>query len=249
MSILKKRFKTDTLLLTIMIIYLFLCISSAAYLLLSNQIRNGILSLIFTLFVPIMFWFEKILKIKLNPLFTLVLLLLSFGGILGTCYDFYTIFPFFDNILHVIAGFIFTYLGTALMYRFLKRNIIKQIFLPYLLFGIMFSLGVAVIWEIFEYLTTFLGFDMLEDTIIHSFNSYLLAGTHSEIVVINDITKTVIFYGNGQNLVINGYLDIGLLDTLQDMIVCIIGIIIYVVSIVIGYYKIPKLYKQLILDN
>jgi hypothetical protein len=43
-------------------------------------------------------------------------------------------------------------------------------------------------------------------------------------VIINGITSTVV---NGQNLGINGYLDIGLIDTLKDLFVNFIGAVVF----------------------
>ena len=87
----------------------------------------------------------------------------------------------------------------------------------------------------FEYVgTTFLGMDMQEDTIIYNIRSFLLAGSHNDIVEINGITQTIIYYGDGQQYVIDGYLDIGLYDTLNDMLVCLIGALALPVLIVIG---------------
>ena len=51
---------------------------------------------------------------------------------------------------------------------------------------------------------------------------------------INGITQTIIRYGDGQQYVIDGYLDIGLYDTQNDMLVCLIGALALPVLIVIG---------------
>ena len=71
---------------------------------------------------------------------------------------------------------------------------------------------------------------MQEDMLINGFNSFLLTGTHNKSFLVDGIVKTVIYYGDGQQIVLDGYLDIGLYDTLNDMVVCILGIILFVVG-------------------
>ena len=91
---------------------------------------------------------------------------------------------------------------------------------------------IGVIWEFFECLMDLLfGLDMQKDTIIHTINSITLdptGGNHP--YTIHDITSTVV---NGQDLGINGYLDIGLLDTMEDLLVNFIGALVFSV---IGFF-------------
>ena len=92
----------------------------------------------------------------------------------------------------------------------------------------LFSLAVAVLWEMFEYAAyAFAGIDMQEDMIVDGFSSYLLSGSHNQTVTIDGITQTIIHYGDGQTYVIEGYLDIGMYDTLNDMLVCTIGCFLF----------------------
>ena len=107
---------------------------------------------------------------------------------------------------------------------------LKNFFLC-LLVGALLSLTIANLWEMFEYASYALfGIDMQEDMIINGFSSYFLNGTHSETVVIDGIVKTVIYLSDGNTYVIDGgYLDIGMYDTLNDMLVCLLGCFIFVV--------------------
>lgn len=243
---LKNRLINDKSLLLILLIYSLFCLTSGIYFIVVSHIRNMLMSFLFLLFVPLLFIVEKLFKLKIVPLFALLIYFIAAGSILGTCFEFYTIFPYFDIILHGISGFIFGCLGFSLMELLVgKANNAKR-FLACLLFGVAFSLAIAVLWEIFEYCATLIGIDMMEDTIINSFDSYLLAGNHSEVVTIDGITKTIIYYKNGQTLEINGYLDIGLLDTLHDMIICVIGSIVFTFIVSISYKKYPKINEALI---
>ena len=72
---------------------------------------------------------------------------------------------------------------------------------------------------------------MEEDTLVTGINSYYLSGNHNEALSIGDITKTVIYYGDGETLTIEGgYLELGLIDTIVDMAVCFAGAMLFLVA-------------------
>lgn len=184
----------------------------------------------FILVSPLIFLVEYTFRITCGALFTVLVLFLAGGGVAGGGYNLYTIIPIFDSILHTTSGVIVTLLGTALATLVLYRNGDRgdsrnKRFFSTLVFGVFFSLGVALLWEMLEYAgTTLFGFDMQEDSIVTTIRSYLLSGTHSAPTEIPDIYETVIYYGDGQTYVIHGgYMDIGLYDTLDDMLVCLFG--------------------------
>jgi len=119
-----------------------------------------------------------------------------------------------------------------------------------IILGAFFSLALGLLWELVEYtLNCLFGFDMLADTFIDGFNSYLLSGTHSEYVAIHNISKTLIYYGD-EVYELNGYLDIGLIDSMTDMVVCFLGVIVFLLVTIVGRFKfkrindilLPKLY-------
>jgi hypothetical protein len=195
-----------------------------------------------------MFIVERMIKWKFPALFVLMCLSIAAGQMLGTCYEFYVLIPFFDIILHGISGFVFACLGFSLLEVFIGKATSKRKFWACVYSGVCFTLAIGLLWELFEYSATFLGVDMLEDSYIFHIDSYLLAGNHSEVVEIDGITKTIIYYGDGQTMTIDGYLDIGLLDTMHDMGICLIGSMVFVITACIGYFKFPKINELLIPD-
>ncbi len=78
---------------------------------------------------------------------------------------------------------------------------------------------IGVIWEFFEFgMDTIFGLDMQKDTIVSSIHSVMLDPTNSNIPIeIEGITDVIV---NGQSLGLGGYLDIGLIDTMKDLIGC-----------------------------
>lgn len=242
----RKRIK-DRGFISIIIIYVSFCIFSAVYFGIKGQSRNFLLSLGFVLFAAAVFVVEHYFKLRMGELFVSAALFIAIGSILGSGYNFYTIFPFHDTLLHGMSGFIFAAFGASICERMLYNKEGKTPFYAILLFAFCFSLAVACIWEIFEFSCTMLfGFDMMEDTIVAEIRSYLLAGTHSETVNINGIIQTVIHYGDGSTYIIEGYLDIGLIDTLSDMIICFIGAVAFFVIAAVSYRKFPRINELLI---
>ncbi len=208
--------------------YVVFCLSSSAYFFASAQIRNGFLSLGYVMIAFAIPLVEYFFRLRCGNLFIFIALLLPVGGLLGTAYDFYTKLPVFDTLLHTHSGFLFACVGFALMKSLLKNDATPRSNLIALIFGFFFSLGIAVLWEMFEYASTqFLGVDMQEDSIVTAIRSYLLAGSHNELVTLENISKTIIVHKDGVYVVEGGYLDLGLFDTLIDMLVCLFGAIVF----------------------
>ena len=66
---------------------------------------------------------------------------------------------------------------------------------------------------------------MQKDAIVHSISSVMLDPTHTNHAIrINDITQVTV---NGQDLGLGGYLDIGLIDTMEDLVVNFIGAVVF----------------------
>ena len=242
---LKNRLK-DKPFTVVQCVYLAFLLFSAIYWLVNFHLTSFLLSIGYMFFVPLVYLVEGLLKIRLGSLFTCLLYLIPIGSILGSCFNFYMIIPFLDLVLHCLSGVVFACVGVTLAQVFFGDNKTSKNFFGCLLFGVFFSLAIAMLWEIFEYALTFLGFDMMEDSIINGFESYLLSGTHSQTTAIDGITKTVIHYGQGQVYTVNGYLDIGLVDTLGDMIICSIGAVVFMLVAIISRYKVPIINQTLI---
>lgn len=231
------RLKQDPMTCIILILFFIFCIASGIYFSAMGQTRNALMSFIYILFAPAALLAEYLIRFRFPALFNLLLYFLIAGGILGSCYDVYYSIPCFDEILHGISGLLFAAVGFTLMKRILGNDRSKKNFFLCLLVGALLSLTIANLWEMFEYASYALfGIDMQEDMIINGFSSYFLNGTHSKTVVIDGIVKTVIYLSDGSTYVIDGgYLDIGMYDTLNDMLVCLIGCIIFVVILLIDH--------------
>lgn len=243
---LKKRIK-DIPFMLILLLFATLCIISGIIWIINGNARNIIMCFCFVLIVPAFFIVEYYIKIKAGAIFAFSLCFLAFGAILGSCFNLYTIVPFFDTILHGLSGMIFACLGFSLSRKFFGEENTRKTFFGHLLFAVFFSLAIAVVWELIEYFLTILfGFDMMEDGIVNNIRSYYLSGSHNQVAELNNIEKTVIYYGKGDLVEINGYLDIGLIDTILDMFVCFVGAILFFIITILSKYFCPKINKSLI---
>ncbi len=226
---LKKTFENSIASIILSIVYLLFCFGSAIYFGINARFPQMWHALIGGIFaMPLIYIFEKIFRFEMKGALTFLVLFLASGGlIVGPSYNFYINVPIYDDILHVMSGLIFAVIGYAVSNRLLSGKT-ESPFWYNVLFALLFSLSIAVIWEMIEWVgTTVFHLDMQEDTIVDNFHSYLLAGSHEHVVDVDNIVKTVIYYGDNQTLVIDGYLDLGLWDTLNDLLCCIIGAIVF----------------------
>lgn len=168
-------------------------------------------------------------KIELPSALEIIILLFIFSAeILGEIQSFYIIFPMWDTILHTINGFLAAAIGFSLV-NLLNSDERIQFQLSPLFVAITafcFSMTIGVFWEFFEYfMDTFCGLDMQKDTIVHHITSVALDPTQSNIPITIEGIKNVSV--NGQSLNLGGYLDIGLIDTMNDLIVNFIGAFVF----------------------
>lgn len=181
-------------------------------------------------FVPSLL--EETLKIKIPPLLEGIIYCFIFAAeILGELGHFYTQFPIWDTMLHTLNGFLFAAVGFStvdLLNRTSKNINLSPLYLTMVAF--CFSMTIGVLWEFFECgADIFLGQDMQKDFIVDHFQSVTLDPSHSqEVIPVDDITGTVIQTASGKTFTIDGgYLDIGILDTMKDLLVNFIGAVVF----------------------
>ena len=174
-------------------------------------------------------------KVELPTTLEIFILIFIFAAeILGEISEFYLVFPFWDTVLHTINGFLAAAIGFS-MVDLLNRSQkivfnLSPLFMAIVAF--CFSMTIGVIWEFFEFgMDWLIGYDMQKDTVIHTIRSVMLDPAGRNVpYVISNITQTAV---NEQELGLGGYLDIGLIDTMQDLIVNFIGAFVFSV---IGFF-------------
>ncbi len=152
------------------------------------------------------------------------------GGEVGYLY---AKFPMWDKILHMFSGFLITAIGLALIEIRNKHREPMQRLSPFMTvaFAFCFSVTVAVCWEVFEFaVDSFSGTtDMQADYYVSSFASKKAGGeTYPVPVVVDGIESVIITFADGREaLVLPGYIDLGIADTMYDMIVAAIGSFVF----------------------
>ena len=193
-----------------------------------------VLSLVLFLLPAIL---EDKMKLEIPPLFQAIIFAFIFAAeILGEVNHYYVRFPGWDTMLHTMNGFLCAAIGFSLIYL-LNRSSQEFNLSPFYLATVAFcfSMTVGVIWEFFECsMDLFFGLDMQKDFIVKSFGSVTLDPEQMGTPIrVKNITDTIIHTASGQTYTINGgYLDIGILDTMKDLFVNLIGAVVFSV---IGY--------------
>lgn len=177
---------------------------------------------------------EKKLQIKLPTALEISVLVFIFcAQILGEIACFYIQYPFWDKMLHTANGFLFAAFGFCLV-DLLNENKRFRFALSPMFQAVMafcFSMTIGVAWEFFEFgADHLLGLDMQKDRVITEFQSVTLDPTESNIPIpVHEIEKTTIETADGSIYVIDGYLDVGLVDTTEDLFVNFIGAVVFCV--------------------
>lgn len=232
----KKSFILYSVLRTLVILDAVRCVIEGNY----ENLALCILALVLFLMPA---FFEEKLKVAVPPLFEIIIYIFIYASwILGEVNNYYTMIPGWDTMLHTLNGFLCAAIGFALvdiMNRHVKAINLTPGYLALVAF--CFAMTIGVIWEFIEFgVDWFFQLDMQKDYIVRTISSVTLDPTHSQTPYkISHITQTVIETADGErHIVSGGYLDIGLIDTMKDLIVNFIGALIFSV---LGYFYEKKL--------
>lgn len=220
---------------SVLIVYLLL-----RFLVIVTLIRQAIIgnydnvfSCFLTLILFVMpFLLTKKFKIEFPSLMEIIILLFIFSAeILGEIQNFYGIFSYWDTILHTINGFICAGIGFSLIDLLNNNDSIKLNLSPFFLslVAFCFSMTIGVLWEFFEYgIDKVFLMDMQKDRVVDIVSSVSLNEEKvNKPIIVDNIEKSYIITTDDLLIIENGYLDIGLNDTMEDLIVNFIGALIF----------------------
>lgn len=187
-------------------------------------------------------FFQKNFGIQLPSTLEIIIMLFIFAAeILGEIGTYYVKIPIWDTMLHTINGFLCAAIGFSLVDLFNRNNRFKFHLSPIYLsvVAFCFSMTIGVLWEMFEFSADMLlQTDMQKDFVVNSISSVALDKTMTNTPVIIDNINNVSI--NGQSLSemgIDGYIDIGLIDTMKDLIVNFIGAAVFSI---IGFFYVKS---------
>ncbi len=179
---------------------------------------------------------EKSIKIDIPDTLEVIILLFIFcAEILGEIREYYITFEYWDTMLHTVNGFLMGAIGFSLI-DILNRNkkfTIEMSPLFVAMVAFCFSMTIGMIWEFYEYgMDKFFMTDMQKDTYVSQVSSVELNENGKNSPKVVDIENVRI---NGEEW--QGYLDVGLTDTMQDLFVNFIGAAVFSI---IGYFYIKR---------
>jgi len=243
----KREAKNHKAAFTVYIILRALVITVAAVSFIRGDYQNFFLCILSLILFLIPAFVSKNFGIRLPETLQIIVLFFIFASqILGEISGFYVKISIWDSLLHGTTGFLAAAIGFALIDILNRTEKIKFRISPMYMavVAFCFSMTVGVVWEFFEFsMDWFFGLDMQKDHIIQTISSVSLNDTTlNEVVQIENITKVLVETNNGtlydlSALGINGYLDIGIVDTMKDLFVNMIGAFVFSV---IGFFYIKQ---------
>lgn len=248
---LKDRFKNIPF-TVLMALFTAFCFASLIYFaVIGGHSRDCIISMVYFLIVPLFYILEYALNVRAPigyALFTMLFVLFCF---LGACYNFYTYIPFLDDVLHAAWGIVFGIIGMVLIKALVGTPKTIKSVIAYVIFGIGFAMILSIIWEIYEYVGDKIipDMDMQEDTIVTYIHSFMMHDPYDHLHTwkVDDIVKTIIIDANGNEFVVEGgYLDVGIVDTMEDLIWCFCTIVVFSVILAVDWCKGKYLYRFMI---
>lgn len=187
---------------------------------------------------------ERRLHIDLPDTLEIVILLFIYAAeILGEIQAWYVNVPNFDKLVHTMNGFLCAAVGFSLVNILNKDKRVSMSLSPFYVavMAFCFSMTVGVLWEFFERAVDawFQG-DMQKDTIINAVTSVKFDPNGLNVYhTIDNITDVILVQADGTQipLGLGGYLDIGLIDTMEDLFVNFIGAVAFSV---IGFFYLKQ---------
>lgn len=253
---LQSEIKKNKNVFAVYVTHRILVIAVAVVSLISGHIENFFLCVLSLVLFLLPAFVERKLKVDLPDALEIIVLLFIFAAeILGEISSFYVRVPHWDTMLHTVNGFLFAAIGFAMVDVLNRSSRVKFNLSPFYLavMAFCFSMTVGVLWEFFEFgMDMLIHFDMQKDTIVNSVTSVTFDTTASNnTVTFKDIVDTVIITSDGSQYAfsdygVNGYVDIGIIDTMKDLIVNFIGAVVFSI---VGFFYVKSRGKGKIARN
>ncbi|HAX73032.1 MAG TPA: hypothetical protein DCY20_05860 [Firmicutes bacterium] len=190
-----------------------------------NSVFMCVLTLVLFL-VPV--YVNKYFNIELpNTLEIIIILFIFSAEILGEVNEYYLTVPHWDTVLHTINGFIMGGIGFALIDILNRSEKVSMKLSPFFvaLTAFCFSMTTGIIWEFFEFgMDMFFKTDMQKDTVVTMISSVMFNPEGANVAVKVPIQEVIV---NGEVWNYGGYIDIGLIDTMKDLIVNFVGAVVF----------------------
>ena len=177
-----------------------------------------------------------------DTLEVIILLFIYAAEILGEIRAFYIAFPYWDTMLHTLNGFLCAAIGFSLVDILNRDEHFTLSLSPFFMAvtAFCFSMTIGVLWEFFEFAADHIFLlDMQKDRVISTISTVMTDPTGgNNPVIYQNITDVILVTEQGDiSLGLGGYLDVGLIDTMKDLMVNFIGAVVFSV---IGYFYVKN---------
>ena len=234
---LKAAIRQQPAVFTVYVVLRLIVVAELVLSILRGEYESAFICLLVLILFILPFFIQQNFGIQLPTTLEIIILLFIFAAeILGELEGYFITYPNWDTMLHTTTGFLCAATGFALIDILNRNSRIKFHLSPLYvaLAAFCFSMTVGVLWEFFEFgMDRLFHLDMQKDTVVQSITSVMLDPTNSNTPITIDGIHSVAV--NGNDLGFDGYLDIGLYDTMEDLFVNFIGAVTFSV---IGYFYI-----------
>lgn len=195
---------------------------------------------------------ERSLDLDLPSTLEIIILLFIFAAeVLGEINAFYLKFPMWDTMLHTANGFLAAAIGFAMVDLLNEKEKFSLKLSPFYMavVAFCFSMTIGVLWEFFEFgMDVFFHTDMQKDTVLSAICSVNLNEVISTSPVeVKDIEDIILITPEGEiSLGLGGYLDIGIYDTMEDLLVNFIGAVVFSVF---GFFYVKRRGKNKLIKS
>ena len=246
-----QEYKKNRFMLGLYIILILIVISSIIFQIKYQRYENVFTCVLTLILFLIPRFIDYRFKIDLPRTLEVIIVLFIFAAdFLGEVNGFYQRFPWWDSMLHMSNGFLMAGVGFSLIDILNQSHRVQFHLSPafVVMVAFCFSMTIGVLWEFFEFFADqILRTDMQKDAIVNSISSItmndisinksiLVSGIDDVILKGNHLLIDGALAKNGMIAMsdygINGYLDIGIIDTMKDMMINFLGAVIFSI---IGY--------------
>ena len=222
------------LVITVYVILRILVIATMVLQILKGDYEGALICVLTLVLFMLPSIIERRLHLDLPDVLEIVILFFIFAAeILGEIREFYVLVPHWDTVLHTINGFLFAAIGYCIVNLLNDDKRVSMSLSPFYMAvaAFCFSMTIGVLWEFFEWgMDCIFNLDMQKDTVVNVINSVNLhPDGKNDVISLQGIQNTIVVLSDGTQATLNqgGYLDIGLMDTMKDLLVNLIGAIVF----------------------
>lgn len=229
-----RHIQNKKVILTIYLVLRILVVATMVAQFFNGNYENVMLCVLTLVLFMLPSFCERRLHIDLPDTLEVIVLLFIFSAeILGEIQEFYILIPGWDTVLHTLNGFLCAAIGFSIVNILNEDKHTSMHLSPFYMAvtAFCFSMTIGVLWEFFEWgMDNLAGLDMQKDTVLVGFNTVMLDPQGRNVAYhVRNVTDTILVFADGSTMSmgLGGYLDIGLMDTMKDLLVNLIGAVVF----------------------